>query len=31
MMNGEKYTEILDENLFQSAGAKVDLPTGQRP
>ena len=32
-MNGEKYREILDENLLQSAQteAKVRLPTGQRP
>ena len=35
-MNGEKYSEILDENLLQSAqdlrlGAKVHHPTGQRP
>ena len=35
-MNGAKCREILDENLLQSAedlrlGAKVNLPTGQRP
>jgi hypothetical protein len=35
-MNGAKYREILDENLLQSAqdlrlGAKVHLPTGERP
>jgi hypothetical protein len=35
-MNREKYREILDENLLQSAqdlrlGVKVHLPTGQRP
>ena len=35
-MNGDKYREILDENLLQSAqdlrlGAKVHLPTEQRP
>jgi hypothetical protein len=35
-MNEAKYREILDENLLQSAqdprlGAKVHLPTGQRP
>ena len=35
-MNGAKYREILDENMLQSAqdlrlGAKVHLPTGQRP
>uniref|UniRef100_A0AAZ3PHI0 Transposase n=1 Tax=Oncorhynchus tshawytscha TaxID=74940 RepID=A0AAZ3PHI0_ONCTS len=30
-MNGAKYSEILDENLFQNAqtGAKVHLPIGQ--
>ena len=35
-MNSAKYRAILDENLLQSAqdlrlGAKVHLPTGQRP
>ena len=33
-MNGEKYREILDENLLQSAQdlrLGVHLPTGQRP
>ena len=34
-MNGEKYREILDENLHQSnseqTGAKVHLPTGRGP
>ena len=33
-MNRGKYREILDENLLQSGpqtGAKVHLPTGQRP
>ena len=35
-MNRAKYREILDENLIQSTqdlklGAKVHLPTGQRP
>jgi hypothetical protein len=35
-MNRAKYRKNLDENLFQSAqdlrlGAKVHLPTGQRP
>ena len=34
-MNGAKYSEILDENMLQSAqdltGAKVHLQTGQRP
>ena len=35
-MNGEKYKEILDENLLQSAqhvreGRRYYLPTGQRP
>jgi hypothetical protein len=35
-MNGAKYREILDENLHQSTqdirpGAKLPLPTGQRP
>jgi hypothetical protein len=34
-MNGEKYREILDENLLQSAQdfrlGKVNLPTGKRP
>jgi hypothetical protein len=33
-INGAKYREILDKNLFQSAqylrlGVKVHLPTGQ--
>ena len=33
-MNGAKYREILDENperLGPQTGAKVHLPTGQRP
>jgi hypothetical protein len=36
-MNGAKYREILDENLpvpersGSQTGAKVHLPTGQRP
>jgi hypothetical protein len=33
-MNGAKYREILDENLLLQVlrlGAKVHLPTGQRP
>jgi hypothetical protein len=35
-MNGQKYREIIDQNLLQSAqdlrlGAKVHLPTGEQP